>query len=63
MACKARHKPWGLLGVAIAGTALFIALGNQLTTTVNNNPSINPALKQATEAAQKRGIQVVTPNC
>ena len=49
------------LGVAIAGTALFIALGNQLTTTVNNNPSINPALKQATEAAQKRGIQVVTP--
>ena len=49
------------LGVAIAGTALFIALGNQLTTTVNNNPSINPALKQATEAAQKKGIQVVTP--
>ena len=49
------------LGVAIAGTALFIALGNQLTTTVNNNPLINPVLKQATEAAQKKGIQVVTP--
>ena len=49
------------LGVAIAGTALFIALGNQLTTTVNNNPLINPVLKQATEAAQKEGIQVVTP--
>ena len=49
------------LGVAIAGTALFIALGNQLTTTVNNNPLINPALKEAAEAAQQKGIQVVTP--
>ena len=49
------------LGVAIAGTALFIALGNQLTTTVNSNPLITPALKAAAEAAQQRGIQVVTP--
>ena len=43
--------------MAIAGTALFIALGNQLTTAVNNNPSISPALKQATEAAQKRAFK------
>ena len=49
------------LGVAIAGTALFIALGNQLTTTVNSNPLITPALKAAAEAAQQRGVQVVTP--
>ncbi len=47
------------LGVALAGTVLFIGLAQQLNTTVTSSAVISPQLQQATAEAISSGVQVV----
>lgn len=47
------------LGVALAGTVLFIGLAQQLNTAVANSAVISPQLQQATRDATASGVQVV----
>jgi EmrB/QacA subfamily drug resistance transporter len=47
------------LGVALAGTVLFIGLANTFTTNLAEQPGVNQELEQAAERAVARGVQVV----
>lgn len=48
------------LGVALAGTALFIGLASTFTSSVTSNDQIDPALQEAVVIAAATGIPVVT---
>ena len=48
------------LGVALAGTAVFIGLAATFTTAVSDNDDINSALQQGVTQAAESGVQVIT---
>ncbi|NDA50333.1 MAG: hypothetical protein EBY60_07935 [Actinobacteria bacterium] len=48
------------LGVALAGTAVFIGLAATFTTAVSNNDDINAALQKGVTQAAASGVQVIT---
>jgi len=48
------------LGVALAGTAVFIGLAATFTTSVSNNDEINTALQEGVVEATASGVQVIT---
>lgn len=48
------------LGVALAGTAVFIGLAATFTTSVSQNPDISSALQDGIADATASGVQVVT---
>jgi hypothetical protein len=48
------------LGVALAGTAVFIGLAATFTTSVSNNDDINTALQEGVVEATATGVQVIT---
>jgi Na+/melibiose symporter-like transporter len=47
------------LGVAIAGTVLFIGLATTFTTNLADQPAVNTQLQQAADEAVSKGVQVV----
>ena len=48
------------LGVALAGTAVFIGLASSFSTAVSDNPDINSTLQQEVIDATATGVQIVT---
>ena len=48
------------LGVALAGTAVFIGLASSFSTAVSDNPDINSTLQQEVVNATATGVQIVT---
>lgn len=48
------------LGVALAGTAVFIGLAATFTTSVSQNAQINDALQEGVQEASASGVQVIT---
>ena len=48
------------LGVALAGTAVFIGLAATFSTAISDNPAINSALEEGITEATASGVQVIT---
>lgn len=48
------------LGVALAGTAVFIGLAATFSTAISDNPEINSALQEGVTEATASGVQVIT---